>query len=342
MRVILRVCPFAPVPEVVEFAVRCEAAGFDGVGFLDSQMLAREVYVTLAQVASATTRLQVMPAVTNPMTRHVSALAAAVASVEDVGPGRLEVWIGRGHSSIDLAGLPVATVRQMREAVLSLRALLAGEWDALPGVHSRMSWSSYRTPIYIAASGPRTLRLAGEIADGVLLNVGVAPEALQRAQDASEAGARSAGRDPADVKITLALPTSIRENREDAVRWAGPLIMPHLDQPQWLREAGIDAKGVRVPAGLATLYPDPMHPDDPERAMSICDEVPYELRAQIGAAMGLVGTPEDAIARLKQLAAAGYESVFMRTVDTVTFPEAELAAYRDQIGPAVKALTAAR
>src|SRR5437879_7080051 len=125
MQVSIRVPPFAPVPEVTEFTQRCEAAGFDGVGYIDSQMITRDVFVVLAHAAAGTRRLRLFPAVTNPLTRHVSVLASAARTLADLAPGRTELWLGRGYSSANLVGLPYATVAQLRQTVRDYRRLLA-------------------------------------------------------------------------------------------------------------------------------------------------------------------------------------------------------------------------
>jgi len=93
-----------------------------------------------------------------------------------------------------------------------------------------------------------------------------------------------------------------------------------------------------MPRGSGGLYPDPMHAEDHEAAMDLAEQVPLELRAQIAEKLGLIGTPEDAIATLKKMASAGYDNVYMRSVDTVSFPTAEVEAYRTTIGPAVAAM----
>ncbi|HLF79827.1 MAG TPA: LLM class flavin-dependent oxidoreductase, partial [Dehalococcoidia bacterium] len=148
-------------------------------------------------------------------------------------------------------------------------------------------------------------------------------------------GARLAGRNRDEIDICHSLLTSIRESREEALRWAGPLIALRLNDQQWLREAGIETKGAKLPEGLNSLYPDPMHAEDHGAAMDMAEEIPLELRLQIAEKLGLIGTPEDCIARLRQLAAEGVGNVYMRTVDTVSFPQAEVDAYRDHIRPAI-------
>jgi 5,10-methylenetetrahydromethanopterin reductase len=335
VKVSLRISPYAPLQEVIEFTRSCEAAGFDGVGFLDSAMINRDVFVTLGLAAANTSRLMLASAVTNPISRHVSTIASSAISIDDLAPGRLQIWIGRGFSAVNLAGLPAATTRQLRDSVRQLRRLLAGDWDVFEGTHSRMRMAPRRVPVYVAAAGPRTIRMAGEVADGLLLGAGLSFETFEKTRSLLDEGARSAGRDPKDVDFCINLLTAIRPTREEALHWAGPLIVLRLDDPQWLKDNGIDAKGIGMPKGSGGLYPDPMHAEDHEAAMDLAEQVPLELRAQIAEKLGLIGTPEDAIATLQKMASAGYHSVYMRSVDTVSFPVAEVEAYRDTIGPAV-------
>ncbi len=176
----LRVPPCAPGNEVADFVRQCEDAGFDGVGILDSQMLERDVFVSMALAAQATSRIRVASAVTNPVTRHISVLASAIKSVAELAPGRMEFWIGRGYSSVQTIGIKPASVRQMRQSVLTLKRLLAGEEVSFNGATSRMRHGDADVPpIYISATGPRAIEVAGEVADGALLQVGLHPKAVE-------------------------------------------------------------------------------------------------------------------------------------------------------------------
>jgi 5,10-methylenetetrahydromethanopterin reductase len=292
----------------------------------------------MGAVAAATSRIRLISAVTNPVSRHVSVIASAAASIDDIAPGRVEVWIGRGFSAVNMAGLRDATTKQLREGIIQLRGLIAGEWDAIPGVHSRMRIGGRDIPVYLAAQGPRTIRLAGEVADGLLLAGTFDPAHWQRARDLVTEGASLTGRSPKDVGLCVSLLTCIRASREQAIHESGPLLVLRLDEPDWLATQGIETGGVTVPQALRDIYPDPMHADDPERALAICEEVPYELRSQIADAVGLIGGPADVVERLRIAASHGIETVYMRTVDTLSFPEAEVDAYASVIGPAVRAM----
>jgi 5,10-methylenetetrahydromethanopterin reductase len=193
-------------------------------------------------------------------------------------------------------------------------------------------------PVYLAAQGPRTIRLAGEVADGLLLAGTFDPAHWQRARELVTEGASEAGRSGGDVDMVVSLLTCIRPTREQAIHEAGPLLVLRLDEPEWLASRGIETHGVTVPQALREMYPDPMHADDPERALAICEEVPYGLRSQIADAVGLIGGPEDVVERLRIAASHGVEKVYMRTVDTLSFPEAEVEAYEKVIGTAVRTM----
>ena len=103
-----------------------------------------------------------------------------------VAPGFLAARaIGRGRGTVAL----------MREAVLSLRRLLAGEPAEFEGRTSRLlTTTKPPTPVYLLAAGPRMVELAGEVADGAMLMVGLHPAAIRAARQHLEAGARRAGR----------------------------------------------------------------------------------------------------------------------------------------------------
>ncbi len=336
MHVTIRVPPFAPVPDVTAFARRCEEAGLDGVGFIDSQMITRDVFVVLAHTAAATARIRLMPAVTNPLTRHVSVLASAALSLDDIAPGRIEIWMGRGFSSLNLVGLPYATVAQMRETVLTYKRLLAGAWDVFPGVHTRMNGGRH-VPLYLTASGPKAIRLAGEVADGVMVSVGPRIEALANARRLVEEGARGAGRDPAEVDFIACVQTVIRADPEEAYEWAGPLCAGRLNNAAWLAANGIDAQGLTTPPELQHIYPDLFHAEDWGRARKLSAFLPSDLRARMCDAIGFIGTPDHCLRRLQEMDDAGFHRVFLMSVGTMNFPENEVRLYGETIGPALRA-----
>ena len=126
IHVSLRIPGTAPMPELMKLIQDAEASGFDGAGFLDSQLLCRDTFVTMGLAATHTSALTLFPAVTNPLTRHVSTLASAIQTVEGLAPGRIKVAIGTGYTAAHTIGRTPATLAEMRACIAQLRALLAG------------------------------------------------------------------------------------------------------------------------------------------------------------------------------------------------------------------------
>jgi len=196
------------VATAVADARLAEEVGFSLVGVADSQSVFREMYATMALCAQATRRVRIGPSVTNPVTRHPAVAASGIATVDEIAPGRAFFGIGSGDSAIlNLAERPatLAGLRAYIETVRSLHTTGEGTWHGRP---ARLTWVKRAIPIYLAAEGPRTLELAGEIADGVIVNVGLEPSLVRDAVAHVHAGARRAGRDPA----TIDLWTMVRAN----------------------------------------------------------------------------------------------------------------------------------
>jgi 5,10-methylenetetrahydromethanopterin reductase len=189
------------VTAAVADATLAEEVGFTLVGVADSQSVFREVYATLALCAHATRRVRLGPTVTNPVTRHPAVAASSIATVDEIAGGRAFFGLGSGDSAIlNLAERP-ATLADLRHYVETVRALLArgeAEWRGRP---TRLTWAKRALPVYLSAEGPRTLELAGEVADGVIVNVGLEPALVRDAVARIHAGARRAGRDPAAIDL---------------------------------------------------------------------------------------------------------------------------------------------
>ena len=181
VRISLRIPGTAPMPQLMTLIQDVEAAGFDGAGILDSQLLCRDTFATMALAATQTSRLTLFPAVTNPFTRHASVLAGAIQTVEELAPGRIKFVIGTGYTSASTIGRKPATLAQMRACIRTVKTLLAGNAVDFQGIPGRLGYAAGRDiPVLMAASGPKAIELAGEIADGVLLLVGFTPGSSTR------------------------------------------------------------------------------------------------------------------------------------------------------------------
>ena len=339
IKIDLRVPPCKPVPEVTAFVKECEDAGFDGVGMLDSQLLERDVFVSMAHALLNTSKIQVSSAVTNPVTRHPSVLASAAQTVSEIAPGRANIWIGRGYSSANTVGIPPATVRQMRDAVVMMKELMAGNQFDFGDITTRLRHGGGETaPVYIAATGPRVMKVAGEVADGAVLMTGIHPNAVAEARELISDGAKAAGRNPDDLETIFTCTTIIRDDLKEAREMARPLAVQRLMQPtftRWLKAAGMDFSDLELPRGLWELYPDVPHAEDWEKAKELCAFLPDDALAQLCDSMGLIGTPEHVAERIKQAEKAGLEHLYLMTEQSYEFATGELAAFRDIIFPAL-------
>lgn len=164
-----------PGPKVLDYARLAEELGYQRLWLYDSPLLYGDVWVALARVAEATTRLGVGPGVLVPGLRHVATTAAAIATLESLAPGRIAVAVGTGFTARRLLGKHPLPWKRVEEFVRSLRALLAGETVLLEGKPVRMihleGYAPMRpiaTPILVAASGPRGSEIARACGDGVM------------------------------------------------------------------------------------------------------------------------------------------------------------------------------
>src|SRR3989449_7870283 len=120
VQVSLRIPGTAPMPELIELIQEVEAAGFDGAGILDSQLLCRDTFVTMALASAHTSALTLFPAVTNPLTRHAPVLASAIQTVEEIAPGRIKVVVRPGYTPAHTIGRSPAPLADTPACIANL------------------------------------------------------------------------------------------------------------------------------------------------------------------------------------------------------------------------------
>ncbi len=180
---------------------KLEASGFSGIAMPDSQSLWPEMYLQLSVAALATERLVLWPAVTNPLTRHPTVAVSAIATLEALAPGRVWFNLGSGDSAVYNLGLRGAPLAAMHEYLETMRALLERGEASYQGRPVRVTWPQRPVPIYVTAEGPKTLRMAGELADGVLVGTGLQADLIADARAHIAEGAQRSGRDPAALDV---------------------------------------------------------------------------------------------------------------------------------------------
>ncbi|MEV4647223.1 LLM class flavin-dependent oxidoreductase [Saccharopolyspora sp. NPDC049357] len=328
MRIGVRVPPCAPLPELVAFVQEAERRGFDDVWFPDSQLLWRDAFATAAAAAEGTSRIGLGTAVTNVVTRHPSVVAGAARTVAELAPGRFVLGIGVGNSSVAPVGLAPSTRSGLRAGVTAIRRLLSGQETDFGGARARLR-DPAAVPIHVAASGPRNLRLAGELADGAILLSGVAPEPLGAAIRQVAAGA--AGREfgpitaSAFCRVTGAVRRDARELKPVCLSIAAN------GGAAFLEEAGVR---VHVPERLPDARPDLLHAESWESAVRACESLVDDDAAELFARrFCLYGTAEEIADRLAELSRSGVSSVLLQHVGSYDLPRSLVADFADLVLP---------
>ncbi len=176
MRFSLRLNNDLTLPEYVSMAQTAEAAGFDQF-WVSNDLFLRSAPVILSAVAQATTRIQIGTGILNPYTIDPAEIAMMAATLDELSGNRFNLGMAAGAGDfLNWIGLeqrkPLAA---MRESIIAIRALLSGEHAEIDGTVLHWNREAYLrfeaprvTPIYVGAMGPKMLKLAGELADGVL------------------------------------------------------------------------------------------------------------------------------------------------------------------------------
>lgn len=233
-------------PEVFEGMVDdIEGMRFEELWLTDSSLHARYVYVYLALAARRTRDLQLGTAVTNPVSRHPAVTATAFATINELAGGRAVMGIGAGDRPLLSLGQKPAKLSRLEGSIEAIREIWTGkhvdyQGDGFSLVDAHMREPGPTSmPIYMSASGPKTLQLAGRVADGVVLLAGLHPEGLQWAIDHIDRGVEEAGR-TARPKITVFAYGAIDDDTDAALE-AGRTIAAWFPQtaPVYCEMAGL-------------------------------------------------------------------------------------------------------
>ncbi|MGZ5298421.1 MAG: LLM class flavin-dependent oxidoreductase [Actinomycetota bacterium] len=266
--------PF-PWPAFARLVRRGEALGYSAV-FLP-EIGGRDALVALGELACETDELRLGTGIVPMSSRTPLLTAMAAAAVHERSLGRLVLGIGTGPA------VPGALDR-LRELVVTLRRLLAGDPVEIGGRVLRLSLvPEDPVPIWISALGPRAMRLAGEVADGVLMNW-CTPERVRTAKAELREGAEAAGRDPADVSVAVYVRASLGASDEASMRALRAAAGEYASHPAYARQfalMGLEDATRRAAAAHASGRPEDV-PEDLVRAVSMVGE-PLAARERLEA-----------------------------------------------------------
>ncbi|MCQ4084641.1 TIGR03842 family LLM class F420-dependent oxidoreductase [Streptomyces sp. RB6PN25] len=224
-----------PGSAVVGLMRRAERNGFRYGWTFDSAVLWQEPFVIYSRILEHTRRLTVGPMVTNPGTRTWEVTASTFATLNEMYGNRTVCGIGRGDSAMRVAGRSPNTLARLGEAIDVIRDLAEGREAVVDGTPVRLAWvREGRLPVWMAAYGPKALALAGQKADGFILQLADTfltewmVKAVRRA-------AADAGRDPAAVTICVAAPAYVTDgtpaglaHAREQCRWFGGMVGNHV------------------------------------------------------------------------------------------------------------------
>jgi len=303
-----------PGPRYLEQVKLAERLGFHAF-FHNDKKWARELFSRLGAATQATSRIGLGTSVLDPYTRHPAVAAQATATLAELAPGRFRVVMGSGSHFETLPGYgnpkPVAA---LRETTQLMRALWAGEKVTIDGQvvkfkDGALDWKPTAIPpIYIASRGPQILKLAGEIADGVLIGSFSTVPGIEYAKQQILPGLELAKRGWRDIRMCS---------------WIYVSVLDHADEPV--------PDGIRRGVSFAfwssrkvlTEMADALAPDITPEFRTFIREAPHEWSPQIMAelrrliprgiidSLAVVGTADQIVERLRQLEAAGIEEAII-------------------------------
>lgn len=318
--------PDHAIKRTVALARQAEAAGFGYGWMFDSHVIWRDPYPELTLMAQATTTMRLGTCVTNPATREPTVTASALATLDELSGGRMDLGIGRGDSARRVLGKPPTTMQTLEEAIGLIRDLVEGRSHMWEGAELRLPWvGSWRLPVWVAGYGPMALAMTGRVADGLILQL-ADPDLIRWMTTMMREAATAAGRDPSSIRVQAAAPAHVgpREASRDRVRWFPALVSNHV-------------------VDLVNRYPREELPETLTGYIRDRQGYDYLHHAEVGSDNAgfvsddvvdrfcVLGAPEEHIARLQELSDAGVDqfNIYLMNGDE----EDQLEAYGRAIIP---------
>jgi probable F420-dependent oxidoreductase len=328
--VVLQCTP--PAARVIDLSRRAETYGFTYVWTFDSHILWEEPYVIYSKILDETRKVIVGPMVTNPATRDITVTASVFATLNEMYGNRTVIGIGRGDSAVRVTNGKPVSVGELRQGVLDLQGLVNGEAIEYKGNSIRLPWATTsRTPVWVAAYGPKVLALTGEVGDGFILQLAdptIAEWTIRAVKDAAAA----AGRDPDAVTICVAAPAYVTDDiahARDQLRWFGGMVGNHV--ADMVARYGDD--GAVIPKALTEYIKNRQGYDYNEHGRAgntHTDFVPDEIIDRFC----IIGPVEEQIRRLEELKALGVDqfALYLQHDDK----DGTLMQYGEHVIPAVR------
>jgi probable F420-dependent oxidoreductase len=307
MRFGMTVMPDPPFSRMLELIQLAEQNGFEYGWTYDSHILWQESYALLPLVADKTERIKLGHCVTNPGIRDPTITASWYATMQDLSGGRMVMGIGRGDSSRRVVGLKPVRVAEFERRLRMMKELMNGRQVEWNDKQLKLEWVRKELPpipMHVAGYGPRALGVAGRVGDGVIIQL-ADPQIIKWIMDTARKAAAEEGRDPDALECIVCAPSHVTGDlaaARDQVRWFPAMVSNHV--MDLIERYGADSD--EIPAALT----------DYVKAREFYD---YKEHSRVGAKHGefvtdeicdrfcVLGTPEDAVAKLKELESIGVD-----------------------------------
>jgi len=317
---------------VRKMAKAADRLGYDMVGIADTPGNAMDPWIAATLVAADTRRARVALCVTNLVTRHPAVSAAAIASVGLLAPGRAVLGIGVGHSGTRNLGAPSLPPGELAEGVAFIKELLRARPASYRGGTAHLPWVREPSPVFLAASHPRSLRAAGVTADGAFINYGLAAENVTESEGIVGRAASAAGRSADEVEIWQIACLDCHEDGEVARRKIGAILA--------FVSAYVMGGGDLARRGVPPEYRAPLlelrrrystRPGDADAALV----AELGLFDYLSRRLAVCGTPAECVAQVRAAQAAGARRL-MFTVSLAADPLGTVELFGARVLPALR------
>ena len=283
---------------------QAEASGFTYCWFYDSHILWRECFPAIAMCIEHTEKMRFGPCVTNPDVRDWSVAASLFGSMALQSNGRFEIGVGRGDSSVRVMGKKPATLARLAEYTQKVKAMVRGEEVSYAECPApvKIPWSvGYELPVWVAAYGPRALATAGQVGDGLILQI-ADPSLCKWFSDQSLSSGKDAGRDMSDFKIMAAAPAYFGEMTDcvESTRWFPAMVGNHV--ADIVEKYGSDSD--QIPSSLTSYIENRKGYDYSKHGQSDNPFLEF-ITPDIVESFCVLGQPEDHISKIQELEKAG-------------------------------------
>jgi 5,10-methylenetetrahydromethanopterin reductase len=201
--------------EGVRLAQQAEVLGFRRFWVGDSHMIWRELYALLGAVAATTHTLEIAPGVTHPQVRHLTVTASALATLNELAPGRVLLGFGVGATGPGNIGMKPISIDELEEALKNLKQLLAGDSIQMNGHKVQCVFAAgAKVPIYVGTRAPKVMKIAATLGDGIIYTGEVST--LESTVATLKRCCAEVGRRPGEVKVVYRIPCCVAENATEA------------------------------------------------------------------------------------------------------------------------------